>query len=141
MIKIEVKYGRNQLSYLDSAQTIMLSVTVDNPVEFCDWVKTVKNRNIVLSSTGKRVVPQEYAIYTHYLEGFMRKIKLVEKCSKTNNNLTIFSDENDKFNKDVYQNIVHHLKQTHMGLSRSHVYQELINYSFRLTLYILLLFP
>ena len=112
----------------DSIQIIMLSATVDNPVEFCDWVKTVKNRNIVLSSTNKRVVPLRHAIYTHYLEGFMRKTKLVEKCSKFNNNLTIFSDENDKFNKDVYQNIVHHLKQTHMGLSRSHVYQELINY-------------
>ncbi len=112
----------------DSIQIIMLSATVDNPIEFCDWVKTVKNRNIVLSSTHKRIVPLRHAIYTHYLESFMRKTKLVDKCSKFNNSLTIFSDENDKFNKDSYQNIVHHLKQTHMGLSRSHVYQELINY-------------
>ena len=41
----------------ENIQIIMLSATVDNPVEFCDWVKTVKNRNIVLSSTDKRIVP------------------------------------------------------------------------------------
>ena len=31
----------------ENIQITMLSATVDNPVEFCDWVKTVKNRNIV----------------------------------------------------------------------------------------------
>jgi superfamily II RNA helicase len=112
----------------ESIQIIMLSATVDNPIEFCDWVKTVKKRNIVLSSTEKRIVPLRHAIYTHYLEGYMRKTKLINKCSKFNNKLTIFSDEHVSFNKDAYQDVIHHLKQTHHGLSRTHVYRELIQY-------------
>lgn len=112
----------------ENIQIIMLSATVDNPVEFCDWVKTVKNRNIVLSSTDKRIVPLRHSIYTNYLESYMRKTKLVDDCDKLNNKLTIFSDEHTSFDKDKYRAVLDHLKLTHLGLSRSHIYKELIDY-------------
>lgn len=112
----------------ENIQIIMLSATVDNPVEFCDWVKTVKNRNIVLSSTDKRIVPLRHSIYTNYLESYMRKTKLVDTCDKLNNKLTIFSDEHTPFDKDKYRAVLDHLKLTHHGLSRNHIYKELIDY-------------
>ena len=112
----------------ENIQIIMLSATVDNPVEFCDWVKTVKNRNIVLSSTDKRIVPLRHSIYTNYLESYMRKTKLVDNCDKLNNKLTIFSDEHTPFDKDKYRAVLDHLKLTHHGLSRNHIYKELIDY-------------
>lgn len=112
----------------DHIQIMMLSATIDNPVEFCDWIRLVKNKNIVLSSTYKRVVPLRHAVYTHYLEGYLKKTKEIAKCDKYNNKLTIFSDENVSFNSDAYQNVLHHLKKTSNGLSRNHVYRELINY-------------
>ena len=31
----------------DHIQIMMLSATIDNPVEFCEWIRQVKNRNIV----------------------------------------------------------------------------------------------
>ena len=112
----------------DSIQIIMLSATVDNPIEFCEWIKTVKNRNIVLSSTDKRIVPLRHSIYTNYLESYMRKTKLIDNCEKINNKLTIFSDENTSFDKDKYREVLDHLKLTHQGLSRNHIYKELIDY-------------
>ena len=112
----------------DHIQIMMLSATIDNPVEFCDWIRQVKNRNIVLSSTYKRVVPLRHSIYTHYLESYMKKTKEFASCNKYNNKLAIFSDENTAFNGETYQNVIHHLKRTYNGLSRNHVYRELINY-------------
>ena len=112
----------------DHIQIMMLSATIDNPVEFCEWIRQVKNRNIVLSSTYKRVVPLRHSIYTHYLESYMRKTKEVANCNKYNNKLAIFSDENVSFDSESYQNVIHHLKRTHNGLSRNHVYKELIDY-------------
>ena len=46
----------------------------------------------------------------------------------SNNKLAIFSDENVAFDSESYQNVIHHLKKTHNGLSRNHVYRELIDY-------------
>ena len=112
----------------DHIQIMMLSATIDNPVEFCDWIRQVKNRNIVLSSTYKRVVPLRHSVYTHYLDSYMKKTKEFANCSKYNNQLSIFSDENTPFNADTYQNVLHHLKRTYNGLSRTHVYRELIDY-------------
>ena len=112
----------------DHIQIMMLSATIDNPIEFCDWIRQVKDRNIVLSSTYKRVVPLKHAVYTHYLDSYMKKTKEVAKCLKYNNQLSIFSDENNPFDAETYQNVLHHLKNTYQGLSRNHVYRELIDY-------------
>lgn len=109
-------------------QLMMLSATIDNPQEFCEWIRTIKQKNIVLSSTYKRIVPLRHSIYTNYLESFMRKTKDFKNCDKYNNELCIFSDEIESFNAEKYQEVTHHLKRTHQGLSRSHVYQELIKY-------------
>ena len=112
----------------DHIQIMMLSATIDNPVEFCEWIRHVKNRNIVLSSTYKRIVPLKHAVYTHYLDSYMKKTKEVAKCSKYNNQLAVFSDEKNSFDAEGYQNVLHHLKSTFRGLSRTHVYKELIDY-------------
>ena len=58
----------------------------------------------------------------------MRKTKLVDNCDKLNNKLTIFSDEHTPFDKDKYRAVLDHLKLTHHGLSRNHIYKELIDY-------------
>lgn len=112
----------------DSVQMMLLSATIDNPIEFCEWIRSIKNRNIVLSSTKRRIVPLKHCIYTHYLDSYMKKTKQHAQCSKYNNKLTIFSDENNSLLNDTYQDCTHHLKSTHGGLSRSHVYQEVIHY-------------
>lgn len=112
----------------DHIQLMMLSATIDNPTEFCDWIRVVKNKNIVLSSSYHRVVPLRHAIYTHYLDSYMKKTKEIKICSKYNNELTIISDERDKFYADKYHTVIHNLQKTQTGLSRTHVYKELIDY-------------
>ena len=112
----------------NTIQLMMLSATIDNPEEFCEWIRHIKNKNIVLSSTNKRIVPLRHCVYTNYLESYMRKTKEVAKCNKFNNKLCIFSDENNVFDNDSYQDIIHHLKKTNEGLSRSQIYQDLIMY-------------
>ena len=109
-------------------QLIMLSATMENPVKLCDWLVKLKDQNVTLCQSHHRVVPLRHAIYTHYLDKFIKKTKLVAECEKYNNNLCIFSDENNPFNKDTYQNALHHIKKTNIGLSDMHVYFQLINY-------------
>ncbi len=112
----------------DNIQLMMLSATINNPQDFCNWICLVKNKNIVLSSTYTRVVPLRHAIFTHYLDSYMKKSKDSGSCQKYNNQLTIISDEKNNFYGEKYHTTLHHLKNTHIGLSRTHVYKELIDY-------------
>lgn len=109
-------------------QLIMLSATINNPEQFCDWIKNIKNRDIVLCSTNHRVVPLRHAIYTHFLESFMKKTDSFEKYDKFNNKLCIFSDEINKFNSNKYQSVLTTVKNNKSALSHSQVYVELVDY-------------
>jgi len=111
-----------------SIQIIMLSATINNPQEFCDWIRNIKNKDISLCSTNHRVVPLRHAIYTHFLESFMKKTNDFHNFDKFNNSLTIFSDENNKFNSNKYQSVLTQIKNSKSALSRNQVYVELSDY-------------
>ena len=113
--------------YSTPIQIMMLSAAIDNP--WNSVIGFVKLKiEILYCHPYKRVVPLRHSVYTHYLESYMKKTKEFANCSKYNNQLSIFSDENTPFNADTYQNVFHHLKRTYNGLSRTHVYRELIDY-------------
>jgi superfamily II RNA helicase len=109
-------------------QMIMLSATLGNPVDFCDWVAKTSQRDVVLSRTTKRVVPLKHSIFLDYLPSYLKKTKEVEKCDKYNNKICIFSSEHNPFNGKTYENSLNHIKKTRSGLSRNQVFNNLISY-------------
>lgn len=120
-----------------SVQLIMLSATINNPEEFCEWINHCsklkqpidkEDRNICLCSTNHRVVPLRHGIFTFYTESYLNKTKELENCEKIHNKLCIFSDNKNKFNSQLYQNIASQESRSRLGLSRYFVYSGLVEY-------------
>ena len=112
----------------NTIQIMMLSATINNPEQFCTWIKNIKNRDIVLCQTNHRVVPLRHSVYLHFLESFMRKTENFAKYDNMNNKLCIFSDEKNKFNSNKYQEVLTLIKNSKNALSNNQVYVELIDY-------------
>lgn len=85
---------------------VMLSATINKAEKFAEWVQNVKEREVWLSSTNKRVVP-----LTHFSYITLRN-KLSEKYGQNNklidnqlNKLQILRNQNGEFNDTNYHNI------------------------------------
>jgi len=63
----------------DSVQILGLSATIDSPKKFCQWIETVKKREVWLCPHDKRVVPLKHYAYltlpTSTLESLPKNIK------------------------------------------------------------------
>lgn len=67
----------------DSVQLIMLSATIDRVVEFAGWIASIKQKNVSLITSNKRIVPLNHYIFV-------------------DNELHLLMDNNDKFYQDNY---------------------------------------
>ena len=112
----------------NSTQMIMLSATINNPEQFCEWISKIKNKDTYLCRTNHRVVPLRHAIFTNYLESFLKKTDNYHQFDKFNNQIVVFSNEENKFNEKRYQEVLSTLKLGKNGLSKNHVYGEIIAY-------------
>ena len=106
---------------------INLSATIDNPEHFCIWLSKIKNKDIVLTSTEKRIVPLKHAIFIDYLHSYLNK-KEGFSSEEYNNKLITYSDETNKFNIEQYVKVSNHLKKTSIGLSNNQIVNKLVEY-------------
>ena len=103
----------------NTIQIMMLSATIANPEIFAEWLATIKKRDIVLTSTDTRVVPLRHSIYTSYKPSYLKKAKSDSPALKMNDCISIFSDENNKFNADFYSQCFYGIQKTTEGLSKN----------------------
>lgn len=106
---------------------ICLSATIDNPEHFCNWLSKIKNKDIILTSTEKRIVPLRHCIFIDYLHSFLNK-KEGFSSEDFNNKLITFSDENNMFNVNEYVRVMNHIKNTQNGMSNNQIINNLIHY-------------
>ena len=107
---------------------ISLSATIENPEHFAQWLADIKQTDVVLTKTHKRVVPLRHSLYLDYLPSFLNKDKMGDQCRGYNNKPIVFSDEKNPFNTDVYTDTLVHVKKSSRGLSRNQVINNLIEY-------------
>ena len=72
---------------------ISLSATIENPEHFAQWLADIKQTDVVLTKTHKRVVPLRHSLYLDYLPSFLNKDKMGDQCRGYNNKPIVFSDE------------------------------------------------
>lgn len=113
-----------------SIQLIMLSATIANPEQLCNWLKDIKGRDIVLTTNEKRVVPLRHSIFTTYLHSFKNRNfnqygSIINQLDKK---VVIFSDEHNKFNINLYNECFQGIRKTNQGLDRNNIYNELVGY-------------
>ncbi len=100
---------------------IMLSATLDNSEHFCKWIASIKEKDCILTGTSHRIVPLRHALYTSYLPSYVKKNinkhgAIFEKMNKVP---IIFSDENIKYNENLYCNYLRDFNLTAEGLSKN----------------------
>ena len=106
---------------------INLSATIDNPEHFCTWLAKIKNKDIILTTTEKRIVPLTHSIFLDYLHSYMKKKEGLSSID-FNNKLITISDSKNHFNIDNYSQIINHLKKSQFGLSKNQVINNLVEY-------------
>lgn len=47
---------------ISNIQLILLSATIGNPKEICEWISNMKKKKIYLITTNKRIIPLEYSL-------------------------------------------------------------------------------
>jgi superfamily II RNA helicase len=67
----------------DTVQLIMLSATIDRVEQFASWIASIKQKNVSLITSNKRIVPLNHYIFV-------------------DNELHLLMDNNDKFYQDNY---------------------------------------
>ena len=119
-----------------SVQLIMLSATLDNPVEFAEWITLNKPHvPICIAGTTERVVP---LVHYSFLACGQQFFKLNKKdeclCKKVKDQIgepKIIQGCKTGFSEAEYQrvkNVVTTLKQQHIRITRPHVLNSVTQY-------------
>ena len=90
----------------DHVQMVMLSATIDNPERFAHWVeKRYTNKQVVLASTPKRIVPLSHYGFLTTTEWVFKgmKDKVLEKEIRDNTNtLILLQNANKEYQENGY---------------------------------------
>jgi superfamily II RNA helicase len=117
-------------------QMVMLSATIDHPVEFAQWCAKSSNSDkiVYLCSTNHRVVPLTHYSYITSTESIFKKVKdktiQSEIRDKTNRLITI-QDDKGNFKESAVHEIAKTLnlfEKNQVYLKRKHVLNELAMY-------------
>lgn len=93
-------------------QLIMLSATIDKPMNFASWIENIKhkenNTTVYLAPTSHRVVPLYHYLYLDINLGTCQKIKdkaMVSNMNRLCNKPLILKDNNVHFDDNTYDSI------------------------------------
>ena len=115
-------------------QLIMLSATLQDPLKLCSFVENRyhdESKQIILSSTNKRIVPLNHYGYLTTVESIFKKVKDKEtqqSIRDTANNLILLKSEEGIFQETGYnklKHIKHILNTNQVFIKRSHVLNTL----------------
>ena len=90
-------------------QLIMLSATIDNILEFANWILKIKNKSIHLITTLRRIIPLEHYIYTDD--------KLYSIMDQDKYNILNYKIVQSKYKRDnlsIMNDFIHYLKRNNM---------------------------
>lgn len=88
-------------------QMVMLSATIQNPQYFADWIQKIKNVDVVLSGTNKRVVPLTHYSYYCMPESYKHDIftKEHEHLQKYESTLLPIKTPNSSYKQPIIDKV------------------------------------
>ena len=109
-------------------QLIMLSAT-EKPELFGNWIASIKNRDVTLAITDKRIVPLKHYLFM----GFLKSIEKVEKrdfkaIETYDKSLMCIMDEHKNFNPVHYDKIKQLKRNYYKFISNKAIFNDLVNF-------------
>jgi superfamily II RNA helicase len=114
-------------------QMVMLSATLDNPMKFAKWCER-GDKEVIVSSTKKRIVPLTHYSYMTTTESIFKKVKdktIQQQIRDSTNKLIKLKIEDGLFLDNGYneiKNIRNILENNHVFLKRSHILNSLLKF-------------
>ena len=120
---------------------VLLSATIDNPLEFCRWIAEMKCRDVVWTSTTHRVVPLRHCLFTSFIPSYYnKKTSKGQEYERANNQqkdiamnmdkkLVIFdSNEHGGMNERIFEQWRCNLSRVSDGISRNTIIHDCVTY-------------
>jgi superfamily II RNA helicase len=112
---------------------ILLSATIDNPVEFCQWIADIKQRDVVLTSTYHRVVPLRHCLFTSMLPSYYHGRRSTDQqktlATEIDKKLVVFdSNTTNGFHDPAFDKWYKSLSIVAEGVSRNTMIHDCVNY-------------
>jgi len=96
----------------EDIQLIMLSATIDKPMQFASWIENVKHKNrsssVYLAPTTHRVVPLHHYLYLDINLGTCQKVKdkvMVSNMNRLCNKPLVLKDNSTTFDDNMYDSV------------------------------------
>jgi superfamily II RNA helicase len=115
-------------------QLIMLSATLDNPLKLASWIENRykdDKKEVIISSTDKRIVPLIHHAYLTTVESIFKKVKdktTQQQIRQSTNKLLELKTENGCFQESTFQEVKRIktlFENNQVYLKRSHVLNNL----------------
>jgi antiviral helicase SKI2 len=107
-------------------QMVMLSATIGDKEKFAEWIERIKEKNVIICSTDKRVVPLSF--YTYFIvpsKTLENAVQPHKKILENKNGLLDNITKNINENIDVTNKCLSYLKTNNISVSRKFVINEL----------------
>lgn len=80
---------------------VMLSATIENSFEFASWIKNIKDKNVNLITTNRRIIPLMHYVFTKPYE----LNKITNKKVGLEEKLFLIKDNEDNFFDETYHTV------------------------------------
>jgi superfamily II RNA helicase len=112
---------------------ILLSATIDNPVEFCQWIADMKQRDVVLTSTFHRVVPLRHCLFTSIIPSYYHGKRSSDQqktiATEIDKKLVVFdSNATNGFHDPTFDRWSSNLSKIADGISRNTLIHDCVSY-------------
>lgn len=112
---------------------ILLSATIDNPSEFCQWIADMKQRDVVLTSTYHRVVPLRHCLFTSLLPSYYHGKRSSDQqkniATEIDKKLVVFdSNATNGFHDPTFDRWSSNLSKVADGISRNTIIHDCVSY-------------
>ena len=122
----------------EDIQLIMLSATIDKPMQFASWIENVKHKNrsttVYLAPTTHRVVPLHHYVYLDINLGTCQKVKdkvMVSNMNRLCNKPLIIKDSCKTFDDNIYDsvaNIKRYMEKENIRISSTATLNNIAKY-------------
>lgn len=114
-------------------QLILLSATIDNPLDFCNWIADMKQRDVVWTSTTHRVVPLRHCLFTSFIPSYYSGKRSSDQqkniATAMDKKLVIFdSNEHGGMNERIFEGWRGNLARVADGVSRNTIIHDCVTY-------------
>jgi superfamily II RNA helicase len=112
-------------------QMLMLSATINKPDRFVSWISTIKEKDIIITGTDKRVVPLTHYSCLNIPDSTYRQIcKAIPNIEAINNSLVSIKSKDkacDEYSIHRVNKINQNLKKQNIYIKPSHVLNTIVD--------------